>query len=129
MGQYLVVSLPCCRYGHTSSIGAVCGNESCALPKPLVWGALMSHYPTLVRRRGPWLLIWHQRHLFHCEASFKKQNPPEVMWDNILWWAYHAADMDTLHQLVPSVETSHVLYPNPLSGGSDEVIIPRWFGE
>jgi hypothetical protein len=51
------------------------------------------------------------------------------MWDNILWWAYHAADIDTLHQLMPSVETSHVLYPSPSSGGSDEAIIPQWLGE
>jgi len=34
-----VVGLSCCGYGHTSSVGAVRGNESCALPKPLVWGS------------------------------------------------------------------------------------------
>jgi hypothetical protein len=91
----------------------------------LWWG----HYPTSVKRRGSWLLIWHQKHLSHCETSFKEQNPLEAMWDNTLWWAYHVADMDTLHQLTLFVGTSHVLYPSPSSGGSDEAIIPYQLGD
>jgi hypothetical protein len=56
---------------------------------------------------------------------FNGQNPLEAMWNNTLWWVYHAADMNTPYQLALSVIISHVLYLNPLSGGSDEVIFPH----
>jgi hypothetical protein len=47
------------------------------------------------------------------------------MWDNTSWWAYHAADIDTPHQLMPSMKTSYVLYQAPRLGGSDDTIIPH----
>jgi len=46
-----------------------------------------------------------------------------------LYFSLNVADMNTSHQLAPSIKTSHVLYPSPSSGGSDEAIIPYWLGD
>jgi hypothetical protein len=77
------------------------------------WG----HDPTSIKRQGYWLLIWYQGHLSYCETPFKGQNPLEAMWDNTSWWTYHAVNKDTLYQLMLFVETNHMLYLSPLSGG------------